>query len=90
MELWSIVPKDEKSIREDEAIYLGLTSWWTIYSSLPVEKGYPIANFWGYDLRKIANNEKEYLFFVSYNRLESWEFWSIFSVIEDRRIMAGQ
>ena len=26
MELWSIVPKDEKSIREDEAIYLGLTS----------------------------------------------------------------
>ena len=90
MELWWIVPKDEKSIREDEAIYLGLTSWWTIYSSLPVEKGYPIANFWGYDLRKIANNEKEYLFFVSYNRLENWEFWSIFSVIEDRRIMAEQ
>ena len=26
MERWSIVPKDEKSIREDEAIYLGLTS----------------------------------------------------------------
>ena len=26
MELWWIVPKDEKSIREDEAIYLGLTS----------------------------------------------------------------
>ena len=90
MELWSIVPKDEKSIREDEAIYLGLTSWWTIYSSLPVEKGYPIANFWGYDLRKIANKGKEYLFFVSYNVLPDMEFSSIDSAVEDRRIMAGQ
>ena len=26
MELWWIFPKDEKSIREDEAIYLGMTS----------------------------------------------------------------
>ena len=89
METWEIVSKDNKSTPEKK-IYLGVTSWAVIYSSLPVERKYPIANFWGHNLRKIANNGKEYLFFVSYNKPENWEFRSDNSMVEDRRIVAGQ
>lgn len=90
MERWSIISQGKELHSFGDSIYLGMTSWWNIYSHLPVERRYPIANFWGYDLRKIANNGKEYLFFVSYNVLPDMEFSSIDSAVEDRRIMAGQ
>lgn len=86
MELWSIIPANE-AYSPNKSIYLGVTSWDRITTEMPVENAYSITDFWGFNLREIAEKGEEYRFLVSYNTPESWEWRSYNSQVDDWKII---
>lgn len=54
---------------------------------MPVENAYSISDFWGFNLRELAEKGEEYRFLVSYNTPESREWRSYNSQVDDWKVV---